>query len=187
LLGLVLGLLEGRNVNLRIMEKEDLPLFAEWINEPEVFGEYNPIHQMSKAELEKMLDNPGDFQPFIIEKKDSSKIGFIAHFNVIHTGTGTKQLEVGYSLVPKERGKGYGTEALQIMLDYLFLSKNVARIQVQTDVRNAASQNIIEKVGFKKEGILRKNFFMRGELRDCYIYSILREEWKEPRTLSKIK
>lgn len=180
-------MLEGRNVNLKIMEKEDLPLFGEWVNEPEVFGEYNPIHQMSKAELEKMLDNPTDFQPFIIEKKDNSKIGFIAHFNVIHTGTGTKQLEVGYSLIPKERGKGYGTEALQIMLDYLFLSKNVTRIQVQTDVRNAASQRVIEKVGFKKEGILRKNFFMRGELRDCYIYSILREEWKQPRTLSKTK
>jgi hypothetical protein len=57
----------------------------------------------------------------------------------------------------------------------------------QTDVRNAASQSIIEKVGFKKEGILRKNFFIRGELRNCYIYSILRKEWKEPRTLSKIK
>jgi len=41
-------LLEGKNVNLRIMEKEDLPLFAEWANKPEVFGEYNPLYQMSR-------------------------------------------------------------------------------------------------------------------------------------------
>jgi ribosomal-protein-alanine N-acetyltransferase len=54
-------------------------------------------------------------------------------------------------------------------------------------VRNSASQRIIEKVGFKKEGFLRQNFFMRGELRDCYIYSILRDEWKQPRILSKTK
>jgi RimJ/RimL family protein N-acetyltransferase len=167
------------------MEKDDLQLFAEWVNKPEVFGEYNPLHQMSKTELEKMLDNPSDFQPFIIEKKDGGKIGFIVHFHVLHLGTATKQLEIGYALVPSERGKGYGTEALEIMVDYLFLSKDSMRIQVQTDLRNVASQKVIEKVGFKKEGILRKNFFMRGELRDCYIYSILREEWQQPKTLTK--
>jgi ribosomal-protein-alanine N-acetyltransferase len=178
-------LLEGKNVNLRVMEKDDLPLFAEWVNKPEVFGEYNPLHQMSKTEVEKMLDNSSDLKPFIIEKKDGSKIGFIVHFHVLHLGTGTKHLEIGYALVPDERGKGYGTEALKIMVDYLFLSKEATRIQVQTDLRNVTSQKVIEKVGFKKEGTLRKNFFMRGELRDCYIYSILREEWKEPKILTK--
>jgi len=178
-------LLEGKNVNLRIMEKEDLPLFAEWISNSDVTGQYNPLHQMSKTEAEKILANPSDFQPFIIEKKDGSKIGFIVHFHVLHLGTGTKQLEIGYSLVPKERAKGYGTEALEIMVDYLFLSKDVMRIQAQTDQRNVASKKLLEKVGFKKEGTLRKNFFIRGEWTDDYIYSILREEWKEPKILTK--
>ena len=177
------GLLEGKTVNLRVMEKDDLPLVVDWTNRPEVFGEYNPLHQMSKTEAEKMLDNPADVKPFIIEKKDGSKIGFIVHFHVLHLGTGTKQLEIGYSLVPDERGKGYGTEALEIMVDYLFLSKEVTRIQAETDLRNLASQKILEKVGFNKEWILRKNFFLRGEYRDCYLYSILREEWKKPRIL----
>jgi RimJ/RimL family protein N-acetyltransferase len=178
-------LLEGKNVNLRIMEKEDLPLFVEWANKPEIFGEYNPLHQMSKTEAEKMLDNPSDITLFFIEKKDGSKIGFICHFHVLHMGTGTKQLEVGYSLVPGERGKGYGAEALRIMVDYLFLSKDVMRIQAQTDQRNVASQKILEKAGFKNEGTLRRNFFMRGEWTDDYIYSIIREEWKEPKILTK--
>jgi hypothetical protein len=66
----VFGLLEGKNVNLRVMEKEDVPLFTEWVNKPEVFGEYNPLHQMSKAEAEKMLDSPSDFRLFFVEKKD---------------------------------------------------------------------------------------------------------------------
>jgi RimJ/RimL family protein N-acetyltransferase len=96
-----------------------------------------------------------------------------------------KQLEVGFFLVPSERGKGYGTEALKIIVDYLFLSRSTMRIQVQTDPRNLASQRILEKAGFVKEGTLRKNFFMRGELRDCLLYSILREEWKEPKILTK--
>jgi len=178
-------LLEGKTVNLRIMEKEDLPLFVECANKPEVFGEYNPLHQMSKAEAEKMLEN-SDIKPFIIEKKDGTKVGFIFHFHVLHMGTGTKQLEVGYTLVPNERGKGYGTEALAIIVDYLFLSKDIMRIQAQTDQRNVASHKVLEKAGFKKEGTLRNNFFMRGEWTDDYIYSIIREEWKEPRILTRI-
>jgi len=59
------------------------------------------------------------------------------------------------------------------------------RIQAQTDQRNVASQRVLEKAGFKKEGTLRKNFFMRGEWTDDYIYSILREEWKEPKILTR--
>ncbi len=176
-------LLEGKNVNLRIMEKEDLPLFAEWVNKPEVFGEYNPLHQMSRAQAEKILENPHEETPFLILKKDGSKIGFVSYFYVLHVAG--KQLEIGYSLLPDERGKGYGTEAIEIMVDYLFLSRDIQRIQVQTDPRNIASQKLLAKAGFSKEGTLRKNFFMRGEWRDVYIYSILREEWKEPRILAK--
>jgi len=177
-------LLKGITVNLRVMEKDDLPIFVEWANKPEVFGEHNPLHQMSKVEAEKMLDNP-NIDPFLIEKKDGSRIGFIFHFHVLHLGTGTKQLEIGYTLVPSERGKGYCTEAIMIMVDYLFLSKDIMRIQAQTDQRNAASQKVLGKAGFKKEGTLRKNFFIRGEWTDDYIYSIIREEWKEPKVLTR--
>jgi RimJ/RimL family protein N-acetyltransferase len=166
------------------MEKEDLPLLSEWFNKPEIFGEYNPLVQVSKAEMEKDFERR-DFEmtDFIAEKKDGSKIGLVSHFTPMHPAG--KQLEVGFFLVPSERGKGYGTEALKIIVDYLFLSRSTMRIQVQTDPRNLASQRILEKAGFVKEGTLRKNFFMRGELRDCLLYSILREEWKEPKILTK--
>jgi len=107
----------------------------------------------------------------------------VSYFYVLHVAG--KQLEIGYSLLPGERGKGYGTEAIEIMVDYLFLSRDIQRIQVQTDPRNIASQRLLAKAGFSKEGTLRKNFFMRGEWRDVYIYSILREEWKEPRIIAK--
>ena len=177
-------MLEGKDVNLRIMEKEDLPLFAEWFNKPEVFGEYNPLRQMSRTEVEKILENPLELKPFIIEKKDGSKIGFIAHFYVLHVAG--RQLEIGYSLVPDERGKGHCSEAVKIMVDYLFLSRDIGRIQAQTDPRNVASQKVLEKAGFKKEGILRKSFFTRGEWRDAFVYAILREEWKEPKILTRV-
>jgi RimJ/RimL family protein N-acetyltransferase len=177
-------LLEGKKVNLRVVEKEDLLLFAEWFNNPDFFGEYNPLRQVSKTELEKdSKKDTFEMTDFIIEKKDGSKIGFISHFTLVHPAG--KHLEIGYSLVPSERGKGYGTEAVEIVVDYLFLSKDIMRVQACTDLRNVASQKALEKAGFKKEGVKRKGFYCRGEWTDDYMYSILREEWKEPKILTK--
>jgi RimJ/RimL family protein N-acetyltransferase len=96
-----------------------------------------------------------------------------------------KLLEIGYVLVPDERGKGYCTEAVMIMVDYLFLTKEMLCIQAITDTRNIASQKVLEKAGFTKEGTIRKRFFSRGEWRDGYLYSILRKQWKEPKILTK--
>jgi RimJ/RimL family protein N-acetyltransferase len=176
--------LEGKSVNLRVMEKEDLPLFAEWANKPEFFGEYNPLRQVSRAEMEKDFDTSTHEETgFIIEKKDGSKIGYICHFTLGHPVG--RMLEIGYSLVPSERGKGYCTEAVRLMVDYLFLSRGIERVQACTDTRNLASQKVLEKAGFKREGVMRRYLFIRGEWRDVCLYSIIREEWKKPKILTK--
>jgi RimJ/RimL family protein N-acetyltransferase len=176
-----LKLLEGKNVNLRVEEKEDLPLVAEWLNNPDYFGEYNPLMQMSRTELEKRYaDKTPEQGWFIIEKKDGSKIGSTSHFAEGRT------FEIGYAIVPSERGKGYCTEAVKIMVDYLFLSKDTVRIQAHIDPRNMASQKVVEKAGFKKEGTIRKCYFAKGEWRDMSLHSIIRGEWKEPKILTKI-
>jgi ribosomal-protein-alanine N-acetyltransferase len=166
-------LLEGKTVNLRVVEKEDLPMVAEWLNNLDFFSVYNPLMQMSKADLQKMYDTLSpDERWFFIEKKDGSKVG-----NISHRSVGRAQ-EIGYAVLPSERKKGYCSEAVIIMVDYLFLSKDIARVQAHTDVRNEGSQKTLEKAGFKKEGVVRKAVFFWGEWRDGYLYSILREEWK---------
>jgi ribosomal-protein-alanine N-acetyltransferase len=71
------------------------------------------------------------------------------------------------------------------VIDYLFFSKELARIHAIADVRNRASQRVLEKAGFQREGTMRKCVFNRGELRNYHLYSILREEWKEPRILTR--
>jgi RimJ/RimL family protein N-acetyltransferase len=173
-------LLEGKNVNLRVIEREDLPLLAEWRSSLDFQGEYNLLIQESKMELERRY---GSLSPeekwFLIEKKDGSKIG-----KIVLEWVGGVQ-EIGYSILPSERKKGYCTEAVKLIVDYLFLSKNITRIQAHTDVRNVASQKVLEKVGFKKEGLVRKHIFMQGEWRDEFLYSILRGEWKEPKILTR--
>ncbi len=173
-------MLEGKNVNLRIVEKEDLASGLEWINDPAYFGEYQPLSQQSRAELERQYDRlTSDEKWFWVEKKDGTKIGTISY------GPVGKAFDIGYNIVSSERRKEYGTEAVGIIVDLLFLSKETVRIEARTDLRNIPSQKVLEKNGFKKEGTIRKDMFIRGEWRDLFLYSILREEWKEPKILTK--
>ena len=166
------------------MEKEDFPLVTEWCNNIEFGGEYLRPLQMSRAEIEKSGESTlFETKVFIIEKKDGSKIGFFWLFNML--APYMKMQEIGYALVPSERGKGYCTEATQLMVDYLFLSKDIARIQATTHTKNVASQKVLEKVWLKREGTLRKLALIRGEKTDMFIFSILREEWKEPKMLTR--
>jgi RimJ/RimL family protein N-acetyltransferase len=168
-------LLEGKSVNLKLIEKEDLSLLAEWSNNAEYLGEFILLPQQSRTEWEKRYDNLSpDTKWFFIERKDGTRIGTMFHWFI------GDLLEVSCVLAPNERGKGYGVEATQLMVDYLFLSKDITRIQAHTSADNMVSQKVLQKAGFKKEGIIRKSVFSRGEWRDRALYSILREEWKEP-------
>jgi RimJ/RimL family protein N-acetyltransferase len=181
-------LLEGKSVNLRVREKEDVDFLVECNNDIDFWGECNPIaRQVSKSEWIKGIDNPTDFEKviewkrFIIQKKDGTRIGFM--FTFVNQPSG--QIEFGCFLVPNEQGKGYGTEATQLMVDYLFLSRNIRRIETITNVRNKPAQRVLEKTGFKMEGTIRKRALVRGVWNDYYLLSILREEWKEPKILTE--
>ena len=181
-------MLEGKTVDLRVMEREDVDFLTEHRNDINCMGEYWPdIDQSSKSELMKQFDNPPNLEVlleakfFIIQKKDGTRIGEIRHFIDRPHGV----MELAGWLVPSERKKGYATEATQLTVDYLFLSKGIARIQAIVEVRNMASQRVLEKAGFQREGTMRDESFDRGEWRDYYLYSILRREWKEPKILTK--
>jgi len=176
----VLRLLEGKNVNLRVIERENLPLLAEWSNNHEYVGEFVWLPQQSRTEWEKRYDGlTADTKWFFVEKKDGTKIGTMFHCLI------GGLMEISCVLASDERGKGYGTEATTLLVDYLFLSKDLIRIQAHTDARNMISQKVLQNVGFKKEGIIRKSVFARAEWRDRALFSILREEWKEPKILTK--
>jgi diamine N-acetyltransferase len=141
-------LLEGKKVNLRVREKEDVDFLYECYNDIDFWGE-NPFayDQTPKWYLMKEPDNPPDmhkvieFKTFIIQKKDGTRIGITWH--MVQRPNGSMEI-VGF-LIPSERGKEYGAEALQLMVDYLFLHRNIVRIQATTNVRNKASQRILER------------------------------------------
>ena len=183
-------MLEGKTVNLRVMEKEDVDFEADCFNDIEFWGEYNSpaFEQISKSSLIELFDNPSDFQKvtewklFVIEKKDGTKIGLMYH----RIYQPYRVMGIGCFLVSSERGKGYGAEATQLMVDYLFLSRDIVRVQATTNVENKMARRVLEEVGFKIEGTIRKLKFVRGVWTDSDLLSILREEWKEPKILTKL-
>jgi RimJ/RimL family protein N-acetyltransferase len=181
-------LLEGKLINLRVMEREDVDFLAEHLNDINCIGEYwSDFEQVSKSDWVKQFDNPSNLgvllevKRFIIQKKDGTRIGEVRHF----LDSPHRLMELACWLVPSERKKGYATEATQLMVDYLFLSKELVRIQAIVDVRNKESQRVLEKAGFQREGTMRDETFDRGAWRDFYLYSIIRREWKEPKILTK--
>ena len=110
------------------MEREDVDFLAEHRNDVNCMGEYWwTLEQRSKSELMKQFDNPSNLEVllearfFIIQKKDGTRIGEIRHFLDLPHGL----MELACWLVPSERKNGYATEATQLMVDYLFLSKKL--------------------------------------------------------------
>ncbi len=175
-------MLEGKNVNLRVVEKEELGLFTDLLNDLTVGSEYMPILQQSKGKFEERYDKlSSDERWFFVEKKDGCRIGWISH-SVIG---GSMTIE--YALVPAARNRGACTEAVRIMVDYLFLSQDITRIQAEALTENSASQRVLEKAGFTREGTRRQASFVRGQWQDDVLFSILREDWKAPRLLTKLR
>jgi ribosomal-protein-alanine N-acetyltransferase len=65
-----------------------------------------------------------------------------------------------------------------LLVEHLFNSKNIIRIQAECNPHNKASIRVLEKIGFKYEGLKRKSTLVQGEYLDGAIYSILKDEWK---------
>jgi ribosomal-protein-alanine N-acetyltransferase len=183
-------LLEGKRINLRIAEKEDVPLLLQWFNDVRFAGDYQSFPaQISKNQLEPQIGEHKlyghEWVNFVVETKDGTKVGEAVHYV---SAPNFGWVEIGYAIVPEHRDKGYGTEAVQLLTDYLFLTRDIPRIQAVIDRKNRASQSVLEKTGFKKEGVLRSALWnAAGKWTDGCIYSILKDEWKEPRILTKMK
>ena len=131
-------MLEGKAVSLRLRDKEDVDFLFEFWNNIDYYGDYEAIQpQISKTEVEKRIESSTTSDAgvvwtwFVVEKKDGAKIGSILYF----TNQPRGWIELGYALLPSEMGKGYGTEAVQIMVDYLFLAKDIMRVQEKKEKR----------------------------------------------------
>ena len=166
----------GSKVWLRPLDASDVDDFHKWWNDPEFSGEYTGSEPISRIEV---LDLVGKEEWFIIfSRSENTKVGFISYYPVRRDYLNL--FEIGYRTKPSERRKGYTTEAARLLVDYLFSTKKeIERIESVTDVENVPSQRVLEKNGFRREAELRKRFYNKGEYRNEYMYSLLREEWQK--------
>jgi len=86
--------------------------------------------------------------------------------------------ELAWTRVRRWWGCGYATEAARALLRWSFDTLNLNRIQAETDTRNVASARVLEKLGFVREGTLREDCVVNGEVSDSWVFGLLRREWQ---------
>ena len=168
-------MMEGELVKIRPLESRDLDWFTDWNSDPEYKGPFEPHESLSREEMEGWFNSERDAEWWVIESRQGDPMGQIV------TGPQGDYYWLGYILHPDFRGIGYTTEAVKLLVNHLFRTKDIVRIQAECSPRNIASVRVLEKAGFTYEGLKRKAALVQGEYLDGALYSILREEWaREP-------
>ncbi|WP_181442646.1 GNAT family N-acetyltransferase [Streptomyces tateyamensis] len=85
---------------------------------------------------------------------------------------------VGYCFDEAAWGHGYATEAARALLGWAFDTLDLNRVQAEADTRNGASARVLEKLGFVREGTLREDCVVNGDVSDSWVYGLLRREWQ---------
>jgi ribosomal-protein-alanine N-acetyltransferase len=167
--------LTGENINLRTIEKEDIGFLRDGVNHPEVrvhTGNKRPQNLENEEEFFEHITENGDEVHFLI-CKDSKAMGVVS---LIEKEQPAKIAKTGIWLHPKFHGKGYGTEAIEILIEHAFNQLNYSKIYARAHEHNKASQRIWEKLGFEKEGELRNHVYLQGEHKNLIYYGLLKGE-----------
>ncbi|MER7579106.1 GNAT family protein [Kitasatospora sp. NPDC097691] len=101
--------------------------------------------------------------------------GFVA-WRRMNAAPGAPYWNIGIQLRAEVRGRGIGTEAQRLLVDYLFAHSPVMRLEADTETANHAEQRALEKCGFTREGVHRALTFRDGEWRDVVRYGLLRTD-----------
>ena len=103
--------------------------------------------------LEGCLRHPDQwdwYAVWMIEQKDGTRVGYLCFKGLREDGVA----EIGYGILEEYQGRGYATEAVQAACHWAFLHPVVRSLEAETDAGNAASQRVLEKCGFRPNGIL---------------------------------
>jgi diamine N-acetyltransferase len=171
----------GTRLRLRAPEREDIPFFVRWLNNPEVrqgLLHYLPMSQVEEqAWFERMLQRPADEHPLTIDIKIDGgwrAIGNCAFFNIDWR---VRSAEIGILVGEKEFwNQGYGTEAMQLYVQHGFGTLNLNRIALDVYANNLRAIRCYEKAGFKHEGVKREAMYKDGKYIDVLIMSVLRRD-----------
>ncbi len=174
-------MLKGPRITLRHMAESDLPLFAAIRADPGAHGEHTQTDATSPTVVRKKFLETGystaNSEVLLICDENDVVIGHVAHFT---ERAYSSARELGWLLYEDEaRGKGYATEAVSLLINYLFSSFPINRVECVTSPENLKSVELAKRVGLTFEGTLRQLVFVRGKYADGAVFSMLRSEWQE--------
>jgi RimJ/RimL family protein N-acetyltransferase len=89
-----------------------------------------------------------------------------------------RSASLGYCFAEAAWGRGYATETARAVLGWAYDTLDLNRVQAETDTRNLASARVLEKLGFLREGTLREDCVVDGEVSDSWVFGLLRRDWR---------
>ncbi len=172
----------GNKVRLRPIERDDLPRYVEWFNDPEARRHLLMYLPFSLAQEERWFEN-------LLGRLERQTDAILA----IETGEGVhignmglhaidwrnRAAELGIFIGDKTYwGQGYGTDAIRTLLGLAFREMNLHRVFLRVNEDNARGIRCYEKAGFQREGVSRDAAFKQGTYYDQYVMSILETEFE---------
>ena len=169
---------ETTSVSLRPRTDADLDVLFEIAADLETWEERNPDapYPLTRAQFDKRLAalaaTPENAVSFVVDLNGKA-VGGASLFNFdLYAG----HAEAGIGLLPDARGRGVGTAAIALLVEFGFARRNLRRIHLQAIASNTAAIRVYEKAGFVIEGLQREHAWVRGGYEDIVRMGILRSE-----------
>lgn len=176
------ALIYGEKIVLRPYRAEDAQTLYESVQEP-IGRRLTGTHQhFSMEQIERYLaryidSTPEDRLGYIIAQPDT--LAALGEVVILDIDPDNHSAGIRIALFsPDDFGKGYGTEAMRLMLAQAFQTLKLHRLALEVYDFNPRAQRVYEKVGFRREGLLRDALFYDGEYHDTIVMSILAHEWQ---------
>jgi aminoglycoside 6'-N-acetyltransferase len=120
-------------------------------------------------------DMPGEWFQFAVALRETGEL--IGDCGAQALADDPRQAEIGFTFATANQGRGYATEAVRRLLEYLFGSRGKHRVIANCDDRNARSAALLRRVGMRREGLLIESTWAKGEWTNDELYAVLRREW----------
>ena len=176
-----LPVLEGARLRLREFRDDDADALFSIYSDPRVMRYWSFPAWTERRQAEEKLAliarqvRETDIHPWAIaDGQDDGLIGGMTLFAIDRIN---RRGEIGYNLHPDCQGQGLANEAVRLALAYAFDELGLERIEADIDPRNEASCRFVEKLGFVREGLLRRRWRVADEVCDTALYGLLREEY----------
>jgi len=171
-------MLTGDRIRLRPVEADDIDELWRRHVEIDNRGDYYPRGIASQVTFRKRFQDNGLWSreegTLLIVDPGDAIVGHIEHFRTVSY---LDEAELSYQLYDRASdGKGYVSDAVQLLVRYLFETRPLSRIRLVIHPDNLASQRVAQKCGFTREGTMRQAWFHRGRHHDVQVWSILRGE-----------